>query len=531
AVWQPLGITPGTPREMKQWLLRVDKLLANARSAESAVREARRLNEECARLKAAVSHQIAAFDPTREVGTMSLEVMISLCEQRVEQEERHLEKKRQLQHRLNETEIRLKRTDEELKTIAADQATWLREWSQAIDGLGLQPNAHPEHVTELFEQLAAFFDTIDRSEELRKRIYGMDQVAEKFERRVFEFADAIGLQRDGQGANTIAARLNRDLNTAREARASLKKIETQQKDVAEEIANADITIRSARECLTELRDLAGVTVDEELQQAGERSRHSRELRQKLETLEQELSRNGDGLSIADLEKEVEESDIDAIDGELTRVVAELGELQAHRDAHRDRRQTLSNEIETKKGSAAAANASEEAEQQLAVMISGAEQYLRCKIAALILEQRIEEYRRKNQAPVLAKAGALFARLTLGSYVNIRAELDATNKPILLGVRSDDQEVPIEGMSDGSRDQLYLALRLATLMQHLRRGEPIPFVVDDILLGFDDRRTSACLEVLAELAAETQVLLFTHHRRVMELAEPIEAQAGIYLHEL
>jgi uncharacterized protein YhaN len=87
------------------------------------------------------------------------------------------------------------------------------------------------------------------------------------------------------------------------------------------------------------------------------------------------------------------------------------------------------------------------------------------------------------------------------------------------------------MSDGTRDQLYLSLRLATLEQHLSRGEPMPFVVDDILIGFDDNRTKVCLAVLAELAVRTQVLLFTHHRRVLELAGELEATAGIFLHEL
>jgi uncharacterized protein YhaN len=61
---------------------------------------------------------------------------------------------------------------------------------------------------------------------------------------------------------------------------------------------------------------------------------------------------------------------------------------------------------------------------------------------------------------------------------------------------------------------------------------MPFVVDDILIGFDDDRSRVCLDVLAELAASsTQVLLFTHHRRVLELADAIEAKAGIYTHEL
>ena len=87
------------------------------------------------------------------------------------------------------------------------------------------------------------------------------------------------------------------------------------------------------------------------------------------------------------------------------------------------------------------------------------------------------------------------------------------------------------MSDGSRDQLYLSLRLATLEQHLGKGEPMPFVVDDILIGFDDKRTRVCLEVLSELARRTQVLLFTHHRRVTELASAVNGAAGVFIHEL
>ncbi len=117
-----------------------------------------------------------------------------------------------------------------------------------------------------------FFDKFDKSEELRRRIYGIDQVTEKFEKKVFEFADSTGFKRDGQEANTIAAQLNRDLNEAREARASLKKIETQEKEIREEIEDADITIRTAQEQLASLRDQAGVETDDELESAGESSR-------------------------------------------------------------------------------------------------------------------------------------------------------------------------------------------------------------------------------------------------------------------
>ena len=531
SIWEPLGVDPGSPREMKQWLLRVDKLLSNVQAVNTDSGDARILAEDCKALKESVSLQISKFDDSIDLKEMSLEAMINLCEQRIEREDTALGRKRQLAHSLNDTEIRIKRAREELKSIENDQANWVQEWGQAIDGLGLKPDAHPEQATETFDQLLAFFDKFDKSEELRRRIYGIDQVTEKFEKKVFEFADSTGFKRDGQEANTIAAQLNRDLNEAREARASLKKIETQEKEIREEIEDADITIRTAQEQLASLRDQAGVETDDELESAGESSRKMRELQQRLDALEQELIRNGDGLSIQELEQEASESDIDAIEGELESVSAELKELQENRDTLRDQRQTIQNEIQGKDGSAVAANASEEGEQQLATMVSGAEQYLRLKIAALILEQRIEDYRKKNQAPVLARAGELFFKLTLGSYANLRDELNDKGKPILLGVRSDDVEVSVDGMSDGSLDQLYLSLRLATLEQHLSKGEPMPFVVDDILIGFDDDRTKVCLEVLSELALSTQVLLFTHHRRVLELAGELEAKAGIYNHEL
>lgn len=531
AIWEQLKIDAGTPREMKQWLLRVKNLVEKIQTSKGVSTNEKNLAEECGRLKQSVSYQITRFDSSSDIQGMSLGALISLCEQRVEEEDEVRERRRQIERSLKESEIRLKRTQDELKSVDTELSIWSQDWIQAIDGLGLKADVHPEHATETFDKLLSFFDKYDKSEELRKRIYGMDQVEEKFEKKLFEFADSIGLKREGQEASSIAAQLHRDLNTAREARASLTKIDAQLKEIKQEIEDADVTIRNSKEQLTVLREQAKVEIDEELVAAGEKSNNKRELQKNLEMLEQELNRNGDGLSIEELEKESEESDIDAIEGELEKVSIGLKELQTNRDSLRDHRQTLQNEIKAKDGSALAANASEEAEEQLARIASNAEQYLRLQIAALILEQRIENYRKTNQAPVLARAGELFSKLTLGSYAGLRDELDNSGKPILLGVRQDDQEVAVDGMSDGSRDQLYLALRLATLEQHLSKGEPMPFVVDDILIGFDDNRTSVCLEVLAELAAITQVLLFTHHRRVIELAEQIDAKAGIFIHEI
>ncbi len=530
-IWKPLGIDPGAPREMKQWLLRVDKLLASVRTANSTLMAEQKLSSECTKLKELISLQLSTFAQTKSIGEMSLEAMINFCEQYVKKEETTLERKRYLEHSLNELKVRLERTTKEIKVVERDRAKWQQEWEQGIEGLGLKPDVHPERATGAIEQLVLFFDKFDKSEELRKRIYGMEQVEENFTKGVYTFADSIGYTRDGQEAASIAVQLNRDLGKTRELRASLDKNEAQRKELIGEIEDTNITVKLVEDQLALMRAQANVETDDELILVCERSAKKRDLQSKRDMLEQELTRNGDGLTIEELENETEKLDIDSIDGEQESISLELAELLEKRDHLRDQRQTLQNEIRSKDGNTLATQASEEAEEQRARILSGTEHYLRLKIAALILEQQIENYRRENQAPVLARAGRLFSKLTLGSYAHLRDELDDSGKPVLLGVRPNDGEVSIGGMSDGTRDQLYLALRLATLELHLKKGEPLPFIVDDILIAFDDSRTRACLEVLAELSARTQVLLFTHHRRVLELADRIGAKEGIYKHEL
>src|SRR4029077_21055610 len=79
--------------------------------------------------------------------------------------------------------------------------------------------------------------------------------------------------------------------------------------------------------------------------------------------------------------------------------------------------------------------------------------------------------------------------------------------------------------------LYLALRLATLERYVETNPPMPLVVDDILIHFDDDRARAALRALGELSKKTQVLFFTHHARLVELATSTLAVGSVRVHTL
>lgn len=144
-------------------------------------------------------------------------------------------------------------------------------------------------------------------------------------------------------------------------------------------------------------------------------------------------------------------------------------------------------------------------------------------------ERLEQKRRQqaSEHPLLREAGTLLSELTDGRYSAI--ELEGARGETLVVRNGEGVILPIAALSAGTRDQVYFALRLAGIVHHVRDvgGRGWPVILDDVLVHFDDARAKAGLRALRRLASETglQVILFTHHAHVAELAEAIAAEPG------
>jgi uncharacterized protein YhaN len=170
------------------------------------------------------------------------------------------------------------------------------------------------------------------------------------------------------------------------------------------------------------------------------------------------------------------------------------------------------------GSSKAAEANEALGFALAQLQVDVHRYATLAMAERVLQCGIERYRERHQGPVLARASEIFRDLTMSSFESLRIESSDEDEAVIVGVRPGGrQTLGVKEMSTGSCDQLYLAIRIAYLESWLSVHEPIPFIVDDILLHFDDNRAMAALKVLAELSRQTQVIFFTHHAHILELA--------------
>jgi len=277
---------------------------------------------------------------------------------------------------------------------------------------------------------------------------------------------------------------------------------------------------------------AGCRSVDELPAAERRSALRQQLETQLELEEERLVRLGGGSTVENFIEEAAAVDPDGIAGDIARLEEEIGRLTAEKSELDQRIGAERTELGRMDGGDRAARVAENIQAVIGGLERDVEQYARLKIAGRVLALAMERFREKNQGPILRKASGLFQRLTCGSFEGLRADYDADGSPVLVGVRIGGREsVPVGGMSDGTADQLYLALRLAGLEHYLEANEAMPFVVDDILIKFDNDRAAAALQVLAELSQKTQVIFFTHHRHLVELAKKNLPQAILIEHGL
>jgi hypothetical protein len=111
-----------------------------------------------------------------------------------------------------------------------------------------------------------------------------------------------------------------------------------------------------------------------------------------------------------------------------------------------------------------------------------------------------------------RAGAILSRLTGGAYdqVSLTREFEA-----LARGQGDVTPRKLLELSKGTADQIYLAVRFAVCELALSGDDPAPLILDDALVAFDDHRLSLALDLLQDLSAQRQILLFTCQSRERE----------------
>ena len=366
---------------------------------------------------------------------------------------------------------------------------------------------------ELWQRVPA---ALTQLEDRSRRVRGMKREMQAFEHSTNAILLQLNMSDPGLGGPDATIKmLSNKLTQAQQIETKANVARERLEDATRKVAAADRIARGATERLEVLAaDLPSDGIlREQLSNLETREKVQERLRQRRETLVP-LSR---GESEAGLREALTSFDEDA-------ALAEIEELKRQDTQDNDSENKVYAELADKQkelttlevgvGAELALQTRKNAEAELT---KNARAWLIKRLGQILLARAIEQHRSQQEQPLMRRASELFSMLTAQSFTNIEQEFDEKDTLRLVGRRDADHTVGVPAMSEGTRDQLYLALRLAYLEEYADKTEPIPFIGDDLVTSFDDKRTTQGLKALAATGNHIQPILFTHHHHVVELA--------------
>ncbi len=519
AAWALANIEPLSPPEMQSWLGSCREIIAGLEQLNEHRAAQKELSEAVETHKQEIS---TALQDLGEPGTEAAETLEMLIDRAQQVCDKYREAVNRLKNIEEACKSRAKELDSARRRIEAAEADlekWQEKWVAALSEARQPEQTTIAAASAYLEKLEELFRKKDELAGKQTKLQNMKSTVQGFQSRLGELLKVMAPDLSSQPADQAAAQLQARAVKTRRDKDRLDSLEEQIKKAKESAQKADEEIEATDRALKELIREACCKDESELPEMEEKAHRLQKLRENLENVEEQLLSLGGGLQLEEIIAETDGVDGDELPGEINALKKELEEIgETKEEVNRNFGATRKEYEEKVKGaSEEAANAAENAQGMLAQLKGQTEDYLRLRLASIVLRRGIDRYREENQSPVITKSGEYFSRLTKGSFANLKVDFDEKDNPVLLGLRPGGEEVKVEGMSDGSLDQLYLALRLASIERHLEQNEPLPIILDDLLINFDDQRSADALTVLGEFAAKTQIIFFTHHLNIVEQA--------------
>jgi uncharacterized protein YhaN len=511
SAWAPAGAHAPTPAQAGAWLAARDTVLAHLADAGSAAEQA----ETAEALR--TQHGNALGVALGGTADLPLSALIELADARLDALRGDAERAGRAAEAVARTVA--EREDAEVGLARAETALarWQDAWSGLRAGCGLADTLEADGALGALRSIEQATRDQERLDTLTADIDAIDARRHAFEAAIAELTTATGAtDLAEQPATSAAAVLHRRATEARAAAAEREALAAELAELKAEQAEAAAIVTEAEEELAALRAAAGAADDAELALREDASVRAVELRAEITGLDGDLARAG-GAPATEVAEAVAALDADALPAR----VEELEALAAVRRTERDEagealtraRDELAR-LERSEEAAQAAQAKASLEAQIREL---AERYARARLAQRILRDAIARYRSAHEGPLLARANTLFPALTCERYARLETDVDERDEDVLIAVTADGSRRRVPELSDGTREQLFLALRLAAIERHVATAEAVPVLFDDVLLESDDERAQRILAALAELATQTQVLVLTHHRHLVEIA--------------
>jgi uncharacterized protein YhaN len=519
-LWSGCPFAPLSPNAMLDWLSVFEEMAEVRSKHKQLALRAEALQSKVAEFETELS---AAFPTSPKTASRQLVVA----------KERHnaardaVVRRRTYEEQLPQKQEALRSLDERLAAFDSEQRDWQTRWETLLDQVKFPREWDVHLASKILGGLVEARSEWDKATDLDKRIGDMTKGTTTFTSTVHALCQQLApplvdlvpevAMKELQSQLEAAKVSHRDDERLRASCTKLRKRHTAKQD---QLAKIDVE-------LGELLSVAGTPGEREFEPVALAAKRRAELASECREAASEISAIRRTEDEEQFSLELQEADADSIAGETYRLSEELKKVEAEFNAA-FKKATLLDEQRTQfDGASRAADVAIGLESTRSQLATAVDRWAPLVLAQALMKHAIKKFEREHQPKMLAEVERLLQRMTLGRYTGIERKLDEHGT--LLVVDETGKRKEPHQLSTGTREQLYLAIRLAYIHHYCQDTEPLPIVMDDVLVNFDAERARQTLSVFAEVADNVQIIFLTCHQHMMDLVRDVlPANAAIVL---
>ena len=394
------------------------------------------------------------------------------------------------------------------------------EWRQWLRDRKLDPSIAPITTKNIAKTARQVKTMIAQRTRLNERILHMKTTCQEAQECIRALAPLVN-----NISNDLLANIEIVCKAYEESKANRDKsnlLESQHQNQADKLAHLEDQLDKISANLTQFIRSSGAEDPLDFLRKQSIQETQKSLKEKMAQKRELIQSNvGLGSHFDNFIEAIQNIPLEEIKQKLSRLLAKIEEL------HDDREQLLQdlgetrNEIDklsTNNDLLAKQTELEILKQRLRTL---AQEWAAHRGALVLLDMAKQKYEKTRQPGVIRSAENLFSQITGGSYPRIIKPFDQSE---LLIENDRHQRKGILEMSRGTREQLYLAMRFGLIDEYETRSEPLPAVMDDIFVNFDDERDERIINILDQFSKQRQVIVLTCHQRSLEAYKNIGANA-------
>lgn len=512
SLWQGCAFEPFDPDTMVTWKGLHDQALELIAKLGDVQDEIARLQNESETFSARLTSALPEFQggPEQRLAT---------AQQRVTHNQQQSQELKTCQRQATRLEKAAEQLAEEQKTLELRRAEFSQDWQTWLTELQFPADWQPDLAITVISRLQSLRDKLQQIPGMENRIAAMSLRLAEFDPFVRQLCDQVApdwkLQPTEVAARQLADRLQAAISTDQRRSELTRELQKYRLKV-DEIRQQQLVVQTERD---KLLGLAQATTDEQFLEEAHRSEKIRELEQEIASKQRELTRLREFEDEAEFTQQLQAVDYPALETSRQSLEQRIHELEEQERQANERKGATGQALDQLDGSAAAAEIQSAITERRAALANSVDRYVPLLLARQLLQQTLQRFERESQPEMLGEVSRLFSVMTGGRYHRVERPRD-TNRPLLVHRADNSADLEPNQLSTGTREQLYLAIRLAYVLHYCTKAEPLPIVLDDVLANFDPVRTRRTLEALGQITDRVQVLLFTCHPELADLARDV-----------